>query len=61
MFNKYTVELRYPLSLNPSASIYVLGFVQGGNQWQKLSQFNPFDMKRLPGTGARVFLPMFGL
>jgi outer membrane protein insertion porin family len=61
VFNKYTVELRYPLSLNPSASIYVLGFVQGGNQWQKLSQFNPFDMKRSAGIGARVFLPMFGL
>ena len=59
-FDKFTLELRYPLSLNPSSSIYVLAFAQGGNAWRSLRDFNPFDLKRSVGLGLRVFLPMFG-
>ncbi|MBK7224065.1 MAG: outer membrane protein assembly factor BamA [Saprospiraceae bacterium] len=61
VFNKYTVEMRYPLSLNPSATIYALLFAQGGNAWYQFKDFNPFDLKRSAGVGVRVFLPMFGL
>lgn len=61
IYNKLTVELRYPLSLNPSATIYVLGFAEAGNAWMKFSKFNPFDVKRSAGVGFRIFLPMFGL
>jgi outer membrane protein insertion porin family len=60
VFDKFTMELRYPLSLNPTSTIYVLGFVQGGNAWRNISDFNPFDFKRSAGLGLRVFLPMFG-
>lgn len=60
VFDKYTLELRYPLSLNPSSTIYVLAFAQGGNTWRSLRDFNPFDLKRSVGMGLRVFLPMFG-
>jgi outer membrane protein insertion porin family len=61
IFSKYTVELRYPLSLNPSSSIYLLSFIQGGNAWSAFRDFNPFDLKRSAGFGMRVFLPMFGV
>lgn len=60
-FSKYTVELRYPLSLNPSSTIYVHSFLQGTNVWRELRDFNPFDIKRSAGFGVRVFLPMFGV
>ncbi|MEM9836293.1 MAG: POTRA domain-containing protein, partial [Bacteroidota bacterium] len=60
VFSKLTVELRYPLSLNPSSTIYVLAFAQGGNAWNSLREYNPFDLRRSVGVGARVFLPMFG-
>lgn len=60
IFSKYTMELRYPLSLNPSSTIYVLAFAQGGNSWRSARDFNPFDLRRSVGFGARVFLPMFG-
>jgi len=58
---KYTMELRYPVSLNPSATIYLLGFGEAGNSWANIQEFNPFDVKRSAGLGVRVFLPMFGL
>ncbi|HMQ46777.1 MAG TPA: outer membrane protein assembly factor BamA [Saprospiraceae bacterium] len=61
LFDKFTLELRYPLSLNPTSTIYVLGFLQGGNAWRELRDFNPFDVKRSAGLGLRVFLPMFGV
>ncbi len=61
IFEKFTVELRYPLSLNPSSSIYVMTFLQAGNSWQEFSKFSPFELKRSAGVGLRVFLPMFGL
>ncbi len=61
IYNKNTLEIRYPLSLNPSATIYVMGFAEAGNAWRNFSHFNPFDLKRSAGVGVRVFLPMFGL
>lgn len=61
IYNKYVLELRYPISLNPSATIYVLGFIEGGNNWGTFRDFNPFDLQRSAGIGARVFMPAFGL
>lgn len=61
VYNKYVMELRYPVSLNPSATIFVLGFLEGGNNWGGYKQFNPFDIKRSAGAGARIFMPAFGL
>ena len=61
IFTKYTLELRYPFSLNPSATIYGLGFLEAGNSWLGFDDFNPFDVKRSAGLGVRVFLPMFGI
>ncbi|CAN5316867.1 outer membrane protein assembly factor BamA [soil metagenome] len=58
---KYTWELRYPVSLNPSATVYGLTFVEAGNTWNNIKTFNPFDVYRSAGVGVRVFLPMFGL
>ncbi|UTW64361.1 BamA/TamA family outer membrane protein [bacterium SCSIO 12741] len=58
---KYTLELRYPLSLNPNATIFMLGFAEAGNTWNDISQFTPFQLKRSAGLGVRIFLPMFGL
>ncbi len=60
-FAKYTVELRYPLSLNPNSTIFALAFVEGGNSWSYFKDFNPYEVKRSAGLGLRVFLPMFGL
>ncbi len=61
IFDKYTLELRFPVSLNPSATIYLLAFAEGGNSWVKFNEFNPFGVKRSAGAGIRIFLPMFGL
>lgn len=61
IYDKFTLELRYPLSLNPSSTIYGKIFAQGGNAWDNYQDFNPFDMNRSFGGGLRVFLPMFGL
>ena len=60
-FTKFVTEIRYPLSLNPSATIYALAFVEGGNNWNDFNQYNPYDMKRSAGFGARIFMPAFGL
>ncbi len=54
-------ELRYPVSLNPAATIFVLGFLEGGNVWTNYSEFNPFRIRRAAGVGARIFMPAFGL
>ncbi|MCU0346654.1 MAG: BamA/TamA family outer membrane protein, partial [Saprospiraceae bacterium] len=61
LYQKVTLELRYPLSLNPSSTIYAHVFAQGSNAWRRARDFNPFDMKRSVGGGLRVFLPMFGV
>jgi outer membrane protein insertion porin family len=58
---RYTMELRYPISLNPQATIFVLGFAEAGNSWSNFRSFNPVQVKRSAGVGLRVFLPMFGL
>ncbi len=58
---KYTLELRYPISLNPSATFYVLAFGEAGNTFPNFKEFNPFNVKRSAGVGIRVFLPMFGM
>ncbi|MBK9402573.1 MAG: outer membrane protein assembly factor BamA [Bacteroidetes bacterium] len=60
-YNKYTMELRFPVSLNPSATIYTLAFIEAGNNWLGTRNFNPFNIKRSAGIGVRIFLPMFGL
>jgi outer membrane protein insertion porin family len=60
IYNKFTLELRYLISPNPSATVYVLGFLQGGNAWTGFRDYNPFMLKRSAGLGLRVFLPMFG-
>jgi outer membrane protein insertion porin family len=61
LYQKITLELRYPLSLNPSSTIYAHVFAQGSNAWRRARDYNPFDMKRSVGAGLRVFLPMFGV
>ncbi len=60
-YNKFTMELRYPVSLNPASTIYVLGFVEGGNNYLGMKKYSPFQLKRSAGVGVRIFLPMFGL
>ena len=60
-FNKFVMELRYPVSLAPTSTIYLLGFAEAGNAWNDYSQYNPQDLFRSAGVGARVFLPAFGL
>ena len=61
IFNKYTMELRYPLSLNPSSTIYGLAFYEAANGWFNIKDYNPFKLRRSVGLGMRFFLPMFGL
>jgi outer membrane protein insertion porin family len=61
MYVKYTMELRFPFSLNPSATIFGLAFLEGGNAWARFNEFNPFSVKRSAGVGIRAFLPMFGM
>ena len=58
---KYTAEIRYPLSTNPNASIYMLGFLEAGSTWEDTRAFNPFEVYKSGGGGLRIFLPMFGL
>jgi outer membrane protein insertion porin family len=60
-FTKYVVELRYPVSLNPSATIYVLGFAEAGNNFYTYNDYDPFNLFRSAGVGARIFMPAFGL
>ncbi len=61
IYSKSTLELRYPLSLNPNSTIFGLVFVEAGNDWGSFSDYTPFDVRRSAGVGVRVFLPMFGL
>ncbi|HRY32409.1 MAG TPA: POTRA domain-containing protein [Bacteroidales bacterium] len=61
IYSKYSLELRYPISLNPNATIYGMAFLEGGNAWLNFKEFNPFSLKRAAGVGVRVFLPMFGI
>ncbi|HMG10592.1 MAG TPA: BamA/TamA family outer membrane protein, partial [Mucilaginibacter sp.] len=61
IYNKYTLELRHPVIASQSATIFLLAFAEGGNVWNNFSQFNPFNVRRSVGVGARIFLPIFGL
>lgn len=61
IYNRYTMELRYPVSLNPQATVYPLVFAEAGGAWMNKRDFNPFDVNRSYGIGVRIFLPMFGL
>ena len=61
IYNKYTLELRYALSLNPQMPIYALGFLEAGNTWNDGTKFNPFEINRSAGFGIRLMIPMMGL
>ena len=61
VYDKFTVELRYPVMLQPSSTIFVLAFLEGGNCWSDIRNFNPFQIKRSAGVGVRIYLPMIGL
>ncbi len=61
IYNKYTMEIRYPISLKPQAVIYMLAFLEAGNSWSSSDDFNPFNVHRSFGMGVRMFLPMLGM
>ena len=61
VYDKFTVELRYPIIMQPSSTIFALVFLEGGNSWSSIRDFNPFQIKRSAGVGLRVFLPVVGL
>ena len=61
IYNKYTTELRYAISLNPSSTVYALSFLEAGNSWDNFDKFNPFGAKRSAGLGVRIMLPMIGM
>nr|WP_232520951.1 POTRA domain-containing protein [Allomuricauda nanhaiensis] len=61
IYNKFSLELRYPLTLKPSASIYALSFLEAGNAFNNFNEYNPFELKRSAGVGLRIFMPAFGL
>ena len=61
VYDKFTIELRYPLILQPQSTIFALAFLEGGNCWSEIRDFNPFMIKRSAGVGVRIFLPMIGL
>lgn len=61
IYNKFTFELRHPVIQSQSATIFMLLFAEGGNVWNSFDKFDPFNVRRSVGVGARVFLPIFGL
>ena len=61
IYNKYTLELRYPITMSQTAKIFALTFAEGGNVWNNTSEFKPFELKRSAGAGVRIFMPAFGL
>ena len=61
VYDKFTVELRYPIILQPTSTIFALAFLEGGNCWSDIREFNPFEIKRSAGVGLRIYLPMIGL
>jgi outer membrane protein insertion porin family len=61
LYTKFTAEMRFPISLNPNATLFALAFFEAGNAWYEFKEFNPFNMKRAAGVGVRIYLPMFGL
>jgi len=61
LYDKFTIELRYPVILQPSSTIFALAFLEGGNCWADIRDFNPFQIKRSAGAGVRIYLSMIGL
>jgi len=61
IYNKFTIEVRHPVIASPTATIFLLAFAEGGNAWNKFSQYNPYNIRRSAGAGVRIFLPIFGL
>ncbi len=61
IYNKYTAEIRYALSLNPTSTMYALAFLEAGNAWEDFDNFNPFGVKRSVGIGVKIMLPMIGM
>lgn len=61
VYNKFSLELRYPITLKAAAKIYALGFLEGGSSYNNFRDYNPFDIKRSAGLGIRIFMPAFGL
>ncbi|NDE62198.1 MAG: outer membrane protein assembly factor BamA, partial [Cyclobacteriaceae bacterium] len=61
VYNKYVMELRYLVSPNPSATIFLLTFAEAGNNWGDYKDFNPYNLYKSAGVGARIFMPAFGL
>jgi len=61
LYDKFTVELRYPIIMQPQSTIYALAFLEGGNCWSDIRDFNPFQIKRSAGIGLRVLLPIVGM
>jgi outer membrane protein insertion porin family len=61
IYNRYTLELRHPVTLNPTATIFGLVYIEAGNASSSFSNYNPFKVYRSAGIGVRVFMPMFGM
>ncbi|RFP66133.1 outer membrane protein assembly factor BamA [Hymenobacter lapidiphilus] len=61
VYNKFVLEMRYPVSLNPAATVYVLGFAEAGNSSESYANYSPYKLYRSAGLGARVFMSAFGL
>ena len=61
IYNKYSLEMRYPISLGEQAKIFALAFLEGGSSYNSFRDFNPFSIKRSAGLGVRLFMPAFGL
>ena len=61
IYNKFSLELRYPISLKPSASVFALSFLEAGNGFDDFKDYSPFNLKRSAGVGVRIFMPAFGL
>lgn len=61
VYDKFSIELRYPIVLQPQSTIFALAFFEGGNCWSDIRNFNPFQIKRSAGVGVRVYLPVVGL
>ena len=61
VYNKFTAELRFLITANPTAQIFVLGFAEAGNNYGSFDAYQPFNLKRSVGLGVRIFMPMFGM